>query len=98
MKLGTNEKAVIIFSLAVWISFGIYQLVNRKEQKRLTIGNKYIVSDQWNSENPFEKNNIDTVIILDIKNDYVKYRYTYMADTSFFLSGKVKYFIDRIKW
>ena len=39
----------------------------------INLGDIYLYSNDWNPENPFEETTIDTVVVLAIKEGYVKY-------------------------
>lgn len=39
------------------------------------IGKEYIISFDWEEENPFEQKDIDTVKITALKDDYVQWQY-----------------------
>lgn len=80
---------VFIILLFFWIF-----LEPKKEIEQVKIGDTYLFSLQWEKENPFEEVKIDTVKVLDIKNDYVQYKYNWAKTPS---STKLKYFKQSIK-
>lgn len=45
------------------------------ENIKLKIGKEYIISFDWEEENPFKQKYIDTVKITGLKGDYVQWQY-----------------------
>jgi|688.fasta_scaffold1948602_1 hypothetical protein len=80
---------LIIFLIVLWL----YALP-KNEIEQINIGDTYLFSFQWDKENPFEKVKIDTVKVLDIKNDYVQYQYAWANSPS---STKLRIFKECIK-
>lgn len=72
-----------------------FKLLN--QNKNVEKGDVYLYSHDWDAEDPFGKIKIDTVIVADIKGDYVKWKLKNYKDSSFYLSGKLKYFKHHIK-
>lgn len=80
---------ILIFLFVLWI-----YATPKKEIEQVKIGENYLFSLQWEKENPFEKVKIDTVKVLDIKNNYVQYQFNWAKSPS---STKLKYFKQSIK-
>lgn len=80
---------VIIFLFVLWLF-----VEPKNEIKKINVGDTYLFSFQWDNENPFEKIKIDTVKVLDIKNDYIQYKYSWANSPT---STKTRIFKDCIK-
>jgi hypothetical protein len=80
---------VFIILLFFWIF-----LEPKPELEEIKVGDTYLFSLQWEKENPFEEVKIDTVKVLNIKNDYVQYKFNWAKNPS---STKLKYFKQSIK-
>jgi len=91
-----NRKMNGFFAYVLLVA-GLCGCSNRSEEKTCIVGQKYIKRFIWNEENPFEKTKYDTVIVIDVQNGWVKYRDVNSKDTNFFISGKVKYFLEDSK-
>ena len=73
-----------------------FKLLN--QGKNVEKGDVYLHSHYWDTKDPFEEIDIDTVRVLEVKNGYVKWLYDIKeSDSSFYLSGKLEYFKDNIK-
>ena len=71
-----------------------FKLLN--QNKNVEKGDVYLYSHDWDAEDPFEKIEIDTVKVIDIKDGFVKWLPNH-KDSSFYLSGHLKYFKHHIK-
>ena len=71
-------------------------LILKNQFKEIEIGDTYLKSFYWDSEDPFEDLNIDTVKVIDIKDGYVKYSFN-CGDTPIYGSAEIKYFRDMIR-
>jgi hypothetical protein len=67
------------------------------KQNECIINEKYVKRHIWNEDNPFEKPTYDTVVVVDIQSEWVKYRSLNNEDTTFFQSTRVKYFLEDCK-
>jgi hypothetical protein len=63
----------IIVCLMIIHLFITFYLIEIKPKKSIEINKSYLYSYGFESKNPFYKFNMDTVKVLDIKNDYVLY-------------------------
>lgn len=89
----------IHFALYILLVVGIFSCTNlvlRNQNESVNIGDVYLYSQEWDTENPFQKIEVDTVLVIGIKDDYVAW-YPNYRDTSFYLSGKLKIFKHHIK-
>lgn len=70
---------LIIITLTIFLIFGIYAYMlgarNKKAYNKIVIGDKYRRTFCYDYSNPFLKREIDEIIILDKKDDYVYYEY-----------------------
>lgn len=82
--------ACVIFSIGILSWYKIYTF----EPTMPEIGSKFLYSNNWNNKNPFEETIIDTIVILDIKESYIKWRFIgsdkYYSTSSRDLSKLVK--------
>ena len=62
----------VILIAFVLVSCDSYRWGGRNTE--FVIGERYLLSYNWNTDNPFDKTEKDTIIILDIKDGYVKWR------------------------
>ncbi len=95
----TLTRYALCTLLVVWATSctdSRFKLLNRN--KNVEIGDVYLYSHDWDEEDPFAKIEIDTVRVIDVKDGYVKWLYKLSEkDSSFYLSGKLKYFKHNIK-
>lgn len=63
---------VLIFLFVLWLF-----VEPKNEIKKINVGDTYLFSFNWENENPFEKIKVDTVKVIDIKNDYILYKYSW---------------------
>ena len=63
-------------------------------QPPVQIGHKYLFCYEWDPEDPFEVPVIDTVIVLNIKKNYVQYRHLMFKHSN---STKLSTFVTCIK-
>lgn len=88
------NKISYIFNVLIFL-FVLWLFVEPKEKiENVNVGDIYLFSFQWDNENPFENIKIDTVKVLDIKNDYVQYKYGWAKSPT---STKLRIFKDCIK-
>jgi hypothetical protein len=87
------KKGIILVIICIVLT-SCFQLEN--QDKNISIGEEYLYSYNWDKEDPFEEIKIDTVIILDIRGIYVKWR-PYDMPEDFFHSGEVKYLKNNIR-
>lgn len=88
------NKISYVFNVLIFL-FVLWLFVEPKEKiEKVNIGDTYLFSFQWDKENPFEKVKIDTIKVLDIKNDYVQYQYAWANSPS---STKLRIFKECIK-
>lgn len=80
---------VLVFLFVFWIF-----IEPKKEIENVNVGDIYLFSFQWDNENPFENIKVDTVKVIDIKNDYVQYQYSWAKSPT---STKLRIFKDCIK-
>jgi hypothetical protein len=66
----TNPPPILFASL-VFIGIMIIKHINNPPVK---IGDKYLHSWNFQKKDPFEKIDIDTVVVIDIKGEYVLYQ------------------------
>ena len=90
----------IIFIVVALMFFNCSKEHKNKEiSKPLIIGNKYSTEYKFDKNDPFEKIRYDTVIILDLKDGYVKYqpvKFFYIKDTNMYFSTHEEYFLKKI--
>ena len=87
------------FALYTLLVAGLFSCTNfelQSQNKSVNIGDVYLYSHDWDTEDPFEKIEVDTVLVVGIKDDYIAW-YPNYRDSSFYLSGKLKYFKHSIK-
>ena len=65
----------------------------KNQETQIEVGKNYIFSLDWENKDPFEKVEIDTVKVVDIKGEYIQWEYK----NGVRLSGKLKYFKHRQK-
>ena len=63
-------------------------------KNEIKVGDMYRFSWNWDEEDPFKKVEIDTVIVLNVKDNYVLYKY---KTKKFVNSIEVKFFEKNIK-
>lgn len=81
---------VATLMLAAGLSSCSFSSLKNKDAK-IEVGKYYLYSNYWDNEDPFEVILIDTVKVVAISGEYVKWEYK----KGFFLSGKLKYFKHR---
>ena len=69
-----------------------FKLLN--QNNIVKVNDLYLHSFDWDTQDPFEEIEIDTVKVLEIKDGYVKWQ---EQGKSYYLSGELKYFKHRIK-
>lgn len=97
------KRSDFVLLMAMFVSItvslaGVVKVVQELDKKQaqkedVVVGQTYIT--KFTPENPFLEPRIDTVIVLDVKKGYVKYRLH--TDTGSFLSTRVKYFLEDIR-
>ncbi len=100
----TNWTALTVFCIAIaFISIGIY--AERQRNKNIITADEIkpgatflysLAFDTLTEHDPFETYPIDTVVVLNIKNNYVQYQ-KYNGIYNIKSSGKLAYFKDYIK-
>ena len=97
--LKTLTRYTLYTLLVVWATSctdSSFKLLNHN--KNVEKGDVYLYSHDWDEQDPFAKIDIDTVRVLEVKDGYVKWLYKLSEkDSSFYLSGKLKYFKHNIK-
>jgi hypothetical protein len=79
-------KLVVV--LLIIVIPGYYYGLHLYTLEPMKVGDRYLHSFDWESEDPFENIEVDTVTIIAIKGDYVQWKTGYGTK----LSGKIKYF------
>ncbi|WNH10013.1 hypothetical protein [Thalassobellus suaedae] len=96
MNKQTKLKTAFLYAvLVVWATSctdSSFKL--RNQNNSVVINETYLYSHDWDTPDPFEKIEIDTVKVLDIKDGYVKWQ---EKGKSYYLSGELKYFKHHIK-
>jgi hypothetical protein len=69
-----------------------FRLLNQNNS--VEVNDIYLYSHDWDTEDPFEEIEIDTVRVIAIKDDYVKWQ---IKGKSYYLSGQLKYFKHNTK-
>ncbi len=85
-----KKYKTLIFFIALFFSgfiaiFYIEEAQCYLDEDQIIIGKLYFHSYRYDNDNPFEKANIDTVEVLNIKDGYVQYKFTssrYPSSTS----------------
>ena len=93
----TLKSYALYILLVVWMTSCAdcrFKLLN--QNKNVEKNDIYLYSHDWNTEDPFENIDIDTVKVIAIKDGFVKWLPNY-KDSSFYLSGQLKYFKHCIK-
>ena len=94
-------KKYIPHSLCILLVAGVFYGKTRSaldnQNKSVQIGDMFLYSHEWDTEDPFEEIEIDTVIVVDIRGDYVKWKYKNHPNSSFYLSGKLRFFKHNIR-
>jgi hypothetical protein len=96
MKNYKHKLEYVFYILLVVGFFSCNNFTLKNQNKSVNIGDVYLYSHEWDTEDPFEKIDIDTVLVVGIKGDYVAW-YPDYRDSSFYLSGKLKYFKHNIR-
>ena len=65
----------------------------KTEQQNIVVGDKFLFSFSWDTKDPFEKIEIDTITVVGIKDNYVQWEYNSGGKQS----CEIKYFKDYIK-
>jgi hypothetical protein len=60
------------------------------EDSKINIGDHFLLSYRWKTKDPFEKKEIKTVVVCDIKKGYIQYYY--LETPELMLSIKKEYF------
>ena len=68
-----KKLAICIELILIFILFSGCSKIT--EQKDIKIGKKYLFSFDWESEDPFEIKDIDTVKVVGLKEGYVQWQY-----------------------
>jgi len=66
---------------------------SQENEKTIKIGDTYLHSYQWDVENPFDRLEIDTVEVIDIKGKYVQFK----LNSGQVVSRKLCYFKEDIR-
>lgn len=95
-------KKLSLFASVILLAFVLYAMYLEITggdifEEKCIIGKMYVMELRFDENNPFEKSTFDTVLVLDKKDGYVKYRYLHRFDTTFFQSRKEKYFMQDCK-
>lgn len=70
----TTFIIILILILSTSIAFITYHSTFHNQRMEVIIGEKYLYSTVWESNNPFFEPIIDTVLVLDKKDGYVLYK------------------------
>mgnify|MGYP003679009096 CR=1 FL=1 len=96
-KLKSLTRYAFYTLLVVWATSctdSRFKLLN--QNKNVEKNDIYLYSHDWDAEDPFEKIEIYTVKVIDIKDGFVKWLPNH-KDSRFYLSGPLKYFKHHIK-
>lgn len=96
--MNINRTIVIVSWITILIAIMciVHYIKTLYDKVPITVGEKYLYKIEWINNNPFYYFKTDTIIILDIKNGYVKYKAIGDPD-EFFHTDKVYYLKDYIK-
>jgi len=80
-----------IIASVIALVYHYYQNKLDNQSATIEMGGVYLHSFDWNLEDPFKKKDIDTVRVLEINGDYVKWVH-YHQGHKVPISGKIKIF------
>lgn len=105
--IGDNPYTVaIVMAITIFLMWaacpenGTDKITNEEKHQSSILPDKYYIREvRYDSEDPFEVTQIDTIIILDQKKGFVKWSFIHSNrfDSTFFISTKYEYLIERIK-
>lgn len=88
---------IITFIIAFFISVLIIRgIEHQKATEKLAIGKKYLYSTDFINQDPFYVAQIDTCLVLNIKNDYTQYQ-VFTKNGNFKISTKTEFLAKYIK-
>ena len=79
---------VIALTLTLVIILVKKNMLIKNEYTSIKEGEKYLFSFDWDNKDPFKKIEIDTVIVIAIKGDYIQWEY----NNGIRLSSKLEHF------
>ena len=87
--MNSKLKFVLVLAFGIAVSAGLsksFDYLHFKEWKDVNINDCYIRT--WSEKDPFKADVVDTLLVLDIKRNYIKYRY----NSGSVFTGKLNYF------
>lgn len=87
------KTAIVVYAMLVAVLFVGCSKKSTEENIKPKIGKEYVISFDWEEENPFEVKDIDTVKVLGVKGDYVQWQY----NNGFKQSSSIRLFSKLVK-